>query len=1003
MELTFKSAGVSSRTTDLTGPTNIQPIGIPAGVIGTSLKGPAFVPTTVGTAQDFSVQFGNATNDAYAGPLAVSEWLANQQAATFIRVLGIGQGKKRQTDIGTNDGRAVGAGYVVGNRLPQESLGGAFGHNPYANVGGTPGRTWFIGAIMSQSTDSTYFTDAGRGAQAQPVIRGAIMTPSGVALRLSNSFNSTEANMPASNFITSGAVDGYPGGATGSVRLTNGGQEFVMLLCGHIGADPRYPRVITASFDPTQPNYLGNVFNTDPLKIEEAGHVLYAEYPVYPAMAVITGSGTLTALKGASTNGGLEYAAFLMAGGGGFNTGSSSVIPNYENFESRFTHAKTPWVTSQTISSGHVGQNLFRLWAKDAGQYPNNRIKFSIENITPGTDARPYGTFDVVIRDMTDTDKNKLVLEAFRSVTLDPSSDRYIAKAIGDTYTFYNFEAEEGKQNLVTIGDYDSKSNFVRVEVSADVETENLDPASIPFGMRGHGHIVVSASLFGGVTAGDNSVTDLFQRAMEPPMPIRKNLIVGAGSTATADKGLYWGIQFTKQTNPIQPNGSAQQEYGIASFARFFPDQLVEPSNANVFFDRTEATPGVGAPLKDVDYYNNNLFNLSNIQIRRNTTTDLPDTLNLGDWSYVRTANGLVPTSGSYRGLLPSDLTDPTVRQITKFSGFFQGGFDGNNIFNYDMANQTNKAIVEEMNNVNRGVTDGPTVKAFDRALGIMADTTEVDIQLLTTPGVRHPVITDKALLTTENRFDALYIMDVEAYDTTNLLVTGSDQVVSVRYTANQFNDRGINTSFGAAYFPDQNLTDAKTGTVRAVPASVAVLGAFGLNDKVGYPWNAPAGFTRGAMPRVVNSTVELNRDNLDTLQEARINPLASFAGSRGVTVWGQKTLLGSESALERVNVRRLLIDVRRKVRKVANRVVFEQGRTETLQRFEQLVNPILKDVQGKKGVERFLVKIDTETTTQADINNRTIRGKIYLSPTKTLEFLSVDFEITNNSNFTQG
>ena len=999
-ELSFKSAGVSSRTTDLTGPTDIQPIGIPAGVIGTSLKGPAFVPTTVGTSQDFSVQFGNPTNESFAGPLAVSEWLANQQAATFIRVLGIGQGKKRLL-TGDNAGRAESAGFVVGARLPQESLGGALGSNPYANLSGALGRTWFIGAVMSQSISSSIFTDAGRSAQAQPVVRGAIMTPSGVALRLSNSFNSADANNPPSTFIASSSAV-FPGGATGSVNLTAGGQEFVLLLCGHIGADPRYPRVITASFDPTQPNYLGNVLNTDPLKIEEAGHVLYAEYPVYPAMAVITGSGTLTASMGASENGGLEYVGFCFAGVA-YNTGSSGTAPNYENFETRYTHAKTPWITSQTISSGHVGQNLFRLWAKDAGQYPNNRIKFSIENITPGTDARPYGTFDVIIRDMTDTDKNKLILEAFRSVTLDPSSDRYIAKAIGDTHTFYNFEAEEGKQNLVTVGDYASRSNFVRVEVSEDVETENLDPASIPFGMRGHGHIVVSSSIFGGITAGDNSVAALYQRTMEPPMPIRKNLVVGAGSTAIADKGLYWGIQFTKQTDPVQPNGSAQQEYGIASFSRYFPDHLITPENANVFYDGLEATPGVGAPLKDADLYNNNVFNLSNIQIRRNTTTDLADTLNLGDWSYVRTAAGQVATSGSYRGLLPSDLSDPTVRQITKFSGFFQGGFDGNNMFNYDMANQTNKAIVEEMNNVTRGVTDGPTVKAYDRSLGIMADTTEVDVQLLVTPGIRHPVITDKALLTTENRFDALYIMDVEAYDTTNLLVTGSEQITSVRYTANQFVERGINTSFGAAYFPDQNLQDAKSGTVRAVPASVAVLGAFALNDKVGYPWNAPAGFTRGAMKRVVNSTVELNRDNLDALQEARINPLASFAGSQGVTVWGQKTLLGSESALERVNVRRLLIDVRRKVRKVANRVVFEQGRTETLQRFEQLVNPILKDVQGKKGVERFLVKIDTETTTQADINNRTIRGKIYLAPTKTLEFLSVDFEITNNSNFTQG
>ena len=136
----------------------------------------------------------------------------------------------------------------------------------------------------------------------------------------------------------------------------------------------------------------------------------------------------------------------------------------------------------------------------------------------------------------------------------------------------------------------------------------------------------------------------------------------------------------------------------------------------------------------------------------------------------------------------------------------------------------------------------------------------------------------------------------------------------------------------------------------------------------------------------------------MDTLQEFDINPLVSFAGSDGVVVWGQKTLLATDSSLERVNVRRLLVDIRRKVKAIANRLLFEPNREETLARFSQLVNPVLKKIQDQKGLEKFLVRIDTTTTTQADVQNRTIRGKIFLTPTKTLEFLSVDFVVTNQA-----
>ena len=138
-----------------------------------------------------------------------------------------------------------------------------------------------------------------------------------------------------------------------------------------------------------------------------------------------------------------------------------------------------------------------------------------------------------------------------------------------------------------------------------------------------------------------------------------------------------------------------------------------------------------------------------------------------------------------------------------------------------------------------------------------------------------------------------------------------------------------------------------------------------------------------------------LNRTNLDDLYDADINPLAKFPG-KSLSIWGQKTLMANASALDRVNVRRLLIDVRRKVRNVANTLLFEPNRAETLAKFSGLVNPILQSVQDAQGVDRFKVIIDATTTTQADVENNTIRGKIYLQPTRSVEFVALDFVVTN-------
>jgi len=255
--------------------------------------------------------------------------------------------------------------------------------------------------------------------------------------------------------------------------------------------------------------------------------------------------------------------------------------------------------------------------------------------------------------------------------------------------------------------------------------------------------------------------------------------------------------------------------------------------------------------------------------------------------------------------------------------------------------------------------------------------------------------VVDYAISTVENRFDAMLVTDIEERDQFNTVITSSAQSPHVSNTVTAFKNRVLDTSFAAAYFPDVTMQDPDTGGLVTVPPSVVTIGAYSLNDRVGHPWFAPAGFTRGVLNSVESPNVLLNRTNLDDLYDADINPLAQFPG-KPLSIWGQKTLMANPSALDRVNVRRLLIDIRRKVRNVANTLLFEPNRTETLERFSSLVNPILQSVQDGQGVDRYKVIIDTTTTTQADIENNTIRGKIYLQPTRSIEFVALDFVVTN-------
>jgi hypothetical protein len=696
----------------------------------------------------------------------------------------------------------------------------------------------------------------------------------------------------------------------------------------------------------------------------------------------------------------MERIAFILTGSQARNSGSTTA-PNFENFEDRFRTARSPWVTSQLF--GGKPQNLFKVHTLSDGADSNGRYKISIENIAPSlSDTYLYGKFDLLIRDGGDTDKSREVLEQWRNLSLDPNADNYIARVIGDYNTFYNFQASDGEQKIVVEGEYPNNSKYIRIEIASGVNDQNVDATALPIGFRGSQHLMISGTAPMGAysDAGNLIATNPWFKLAQPPVPMRRNVSRGASGNTIGDRQFYWGVQFEKVISISESNASFVPDDSIVSFTRYLPNFHTDWQNV-VVRDNEDTTDTAANGIIDADRYNNNLFSLEKIKVPYISASNLPDMNNLDDWVYVRAGGITTDTVNFTKALTVSDLQDPTVRQAAKFSFFVEGGYDGVRIFDRNTQYMNNIAVVQELQNGNRLLSNGPTVKAFERALSVMNDTSEIDVQILTVPGIRHKYLTDQALAVAENRFDAIYLMDIEEKDTQNAtIVGGQDQIVSVRNTVNTFRDRGLNSSFGAAYFPNVIIRDSLSNVIREVAPSVAVLGAFSRNDAVAFPWFAPAGFSRGALETTQEASVKLSRNNMDDLYQVNINPLVAFPGSEGTVVWGQKTLFASPSALERVNVRRLMLSLRRQIRKIANRFLFEPNRESTLARFQQLCQPVLKRIQDQQGVEAYLVKIDTTTTTTVDIENKTIRGKIYVVPVRTLEFLDLSFVLTNRGNF---
>ena len=334
-----------------------------------------------------------------------------------------------------------------------------------------------------------------------------------------------------------------------------------------------------------------------------------------------------------------------------------------------------------------------------------------------------------------------------------------------------------------------------------------------------------------------------------------------------------------------------------------------------------------------------------------------------------------------------ASLSGSTAPQsMLKFVVPFQGGYDG---IAYNVKRNIGSDIVAtNLYGMDCSTATGGGTKAYLKALNTISNADEYDINMISIPGVihsLHPLITNKAILVAEDRGDAFVIVDSVYFNE----YTGKAAAENVTLSAIST----LDSNFAATYWPWVKIMDSNTNKPTWVPPGVVLPGVIANTDKVAHEWFAPAGLNRGGLTQVLEAEVRLTHEERDTLYEKRINPIATFPGE-GVCIWGQKTLQGKPSALDRVNVRRLLIRVKKFIASASRFLVFEQNNPALRQRFLNIANPFLEQVQQNAGLSAFKVVMDESNNTPDVVDRNQLVGQIFLQPTRTAEFIVLDFTV---------
>jgi Phage tail sheath protein subtilisin-like domain len=338
------------------------------------------------------------------------------------------------------------------------------------------------------------------------------------------------------------------------------------------------------------------------------------------------------------------------------------------------------------------------------------------------------------------------------------------------------------------------------------------------------------------------------------------------------------------------------------------------------------------------------------------------------------------------------DYNPLTTLANCKFTFAVCGGFDGWDIYRnvktfndaYIFGKTTYKICDSDNGGVFNNKIGNSDYYAYLQGIETFQNPEAVDINVFATPGINfldHSSLTEQAIDMIEvDRADSLYI----------IAAPGPVTITDAQDAADELTNMGLDSNYSATYWPWIQYADTDNSTQIYIPPTGEVVKNIALTDNVSYPWFAVAGYSRGLV-NSIKAYKKLTLDERDYLYKNRINPIATFSDT-GTIIWGNKTLQVKESALDRINVRRLLLRTRKLVSAVAVRLLFEQNDDEVRNEFTRLVNPILESIKKERGLYDFRLTVSNDPE---DLDQNTLRGKIYIKPTRSLEFIDIDFIVT--------
>lgn len=788
------------------------------------------------------------------------------------------------------------------------------------------------------------------------------------------------AALAAVFYMDEGAIRLTGSNASGSTVGASGTDTGAAALVQSIGANFEFKAVISDAdgtdlvtsafnFNENSDKHIRKVFNTNP----------------------ILTNGTLTTAANLKTYWlGDSFERFLddtVSGGDtagdcyGFIMALATGSVSAADFRMSAQAARTGWFFSQDLSTNYAAYNpesmtkLFYFAALDSGEWANRNIKVSIEDIAaPANLETGYGTFSVVVRQATDNDGKVVVLERFSGCTLEPTSPDYLAKKVGDMFTTWNSTT----RRYAEYGSFVNNSKYIRVVMNQDVDAGATEPSLLPFGVYGPLQYKDAT-----ITSGSRNLGGGLMVLGSGSIPLSRDLNVENGAIATNIAGFTCSIKF-----PEIPLRVSSSDGNFASPTDAYWGADMTKAGSTRF--SKECIDVLRAKPADVDSFSAGtytqhswIFSLDDVRVNANDS----NSATFVSGSRVAGSSYTATGSGTWQTVL--------TQGYDKFTSPVFGGFDGFDITEKEPFNNADITSATE--------TTHYAYNSIRKAIDACRDPEVVEFNKALIPGLTNASLTQYLIDTCEDRADALAIIDLSDDYVPNTENTSaeSSRISTVATLTSTLRDRGINSSYGCAYTSWAQIKDSINNGIVWVPPSVVVLGAMSYSQRVSEKWYAPAGFNRGGLTEnnigfpVLSVRRRLYKDDRDILQSYRVNPIAKFP-SEGIVIFGQKTLQVTPSALDRINVRLLMIEVKKVISRIASRLLFEPNVQQTWNNFKGQVNPYLKDVKIKHGLADFKVILDETTTTPDLIDRNIMYAKIMLKPTRSVEYIAIDFNIAN-------